>query len=131
MYNCKGKCCSKNRDGTDGYKCNNSSQTYCGYCFNKFECKLYFSDTNYIGMLYSGKVCFFCYIDIQFCNSVLMIMPACACMLISFSQLIKSYKHVPQKIGPLKTSCYTIVEVFTFIIVLSLHLIISLQIIIF
>ena len=49
-----------------------------------------------------------------------MIMPACAGMLINFSQLIKSYKHVPQKIEPLKTSCYTIVEVFTFIIVNSI-----------
>ena len=40
MHNCPGKCCSQNRDGTDGYKCDGVSQTYCGYCFNKFECKL-------------------------------------------------------------------------------------------
>ena len=37
-----------------------------------------------IGMLYSGKVCFFLLLDVQFCNSVLMIMPACACMFINF-----------------------------------------------
>ena len=37
MHNCKqagGKCCSDNKDGSDGKTCDNS-QTYCGWCFSK------------------------------------------------------------------------------------------------
>ena len=36
QHNCVnrgGKCCSKNKDGTNGYRAG-KSQSYCGYCFN-------------------------------------------------------------------------------------------------